>query len=205
MSARSLLLVLDFKPMEVLDLSMAVADPSSLVHHYECDWWLGTVAPGEESVLGPITVEKCLRQHRKIRQHTPSIITYEKPSYTWGQGAFSTAAGGEKCNNCRLMHGIVTAACDELRELRQMVDAFNTHFGVEQELVNRCAGGAYSLFTLAELKETNAGGVLMDAVTGQHVELPSAPPEFVPGHIRLPKKGPAVVQKVRQAAGDDLS
>jgi hypothetical protein len=103
------------------------------------------------------------------------------------------------------MCGIITAACDKLRELQQMVDAFNTHFGVERELVNRRASSAYSLFTLAELKETNAGGVLMDAITGQHVELPSAPPEFVPGHICLLKKGPAVVQKVREAAGDDLS
>src|ERR1700694_3968759 len=86
-----------------------------------------------------------------------------------------------------------------------MVNAFEMQFGAEHELVNRRAGGAYFLFTLAELKETVAGGSITDAATGQRVQLLSALPAFVPGHIRQPKKGPAVVQKVRQTASETLN
>ena len=42
------------------------------------------------------------------------------------------------------MRAIVTAACDELRELRLMVNAFEMQFGAEHELVNHRAGGARS-------------------------------------------------------------
>jgi hypothetical protein len=51
--ARGLPLVLDFKVLEALDCGTDLADPSSLVHQYECDWWRGTVEPGDDGLLGP--------------------------------------------------------------------------------------------------------------------------------------------------------
>jgi len=91
------------------------------------------------------------------------------------------------------MRVIVVATCDELRELRQVVDLLECFFDVECELSNRRARGAYSLFTLAELKSMREGEIAGDAKTGIQQEVPSAPPQLVAGSVRHPKKGPEVV------------
>jgi hypothetical protein len=94
------------------------------------------------------------------------------------------------------MRAIVTAACDELRELRQVVDSLESFFDMEYELSNRRAAGAYSLFTLAELKGMKEGEIAVDAETGIQQANPSAQPQLVAGSVRQPKKGPEVVKRV---------
>jgi hypothetical protein len=94
------------------------------------------------------------------------------------------------------MRAIVTAACDKLRELRQVVDSLESFFDMEYELSNRRAAGAYSLFTLAELKGMKEGEITVDAETGIQQANPSAQPQLVAGSVRQPKKGPEVVKRV---------
>ena len=171
---------------------------------YACAWWLGITAPSEDNdVLDTATMYGCLREHRQFTKHVTPKMTFEKPGYTWGRGLISQGAN-VGCADCRPMRAIVTATCDELQELRQVVDSLESFFDMECELSNRRAGGAYSLFTSAELKGMKEGEVAVDAETGIQQKIPSAPPQFVAGSVRQPKKGPEVVKRVSRAAKADL-
>jgi hypothetical protein len=198
-------LALSFKLLQVLDAGTSSTDPSALVREYACDWWLGTAPPLESQVLGINNIDYCLGLHRKQRKDEPIVTTFEKPAYTWGRGLYETPAEPSTCEKCQPMRAIVTAATDELRELRLIVDSLETHFDVERELANRSAGGAHALFSSAALKETEAGQLLTDAVTGHQQQVPQVPPAHIPGTIRQPKKGPEVVKRVRRAAKVELA
>ena len=204
-TAEHVVLDMDFKVLQALDAGTAIGDPSALVEKYACAWWLQIAAPREDGeVLDTATMYACLREHRQFTEHTTPKITFEKPGYTWGRGLLAQGTNEVACENCRPMRAIVTAACDELRELRQVVDSLESYFDVECELSNRRAGGAYSLFTSAELKGMKGGEVAVDTETGIQQKIPSAPPQLVAGSVRKPKKGPEVVQQVNRAAKADL-
>jgi hypothetical protein len=109
------------------------------------------------------------------------------------------------CDTCPALRAYAGVACDELRELRQRVDAMETHFDVEEKDSGRRATGFHSLMQTAELKEMEYGAVAKDAETGQEEEIPPAKPFFVAGTIRQPRKGAMVAEKVRQDAELDLA
>ena len=194
----------DFKVLQALDAGTAIGDPSALVDSYAHAWWLSMSPPSGDKVLGSDTLEECLGTHRKFIKYTPTTTTFEKPTYTWGRGLSKPSAEGSGCEKCRPMKAILTSACDELRQLRLMVDGLETHFDSERQQSNRRAGGAHALFTSAEMKAMEAGQFPTDAETGLGQQVPSATLSLVPGGIRKPKKGPEVVRRVRQAAKEEL-
>ena len=196
---------LDFKMLQLLDVGTLPGDPGAVVERYEHDWWIGSPSDGFRSTFNSSTLHVCLGLHRKIAKYVPSATTYEKHLYGWGRGILFPTQERDQCQNCQRMHGIVTAATDELRELRTMVDGFETYLDVERRLVERRASGLHGLIQAAELKETETGAMGMDADTGIQQRTSVAPPEFVPGAVRRPKKGPEVVKRVRQAAVADLA
>lgn len=204
-TADHVVLDMDFKVLQALDAGTVIGDPSALVEKYACAWWLKIAAPSEDGeVLDTATMHECLREHRQFTEHIAPKMTFEKPRYTWGRGLLSQGTNDVGCADCRPMRAIVTAACDELRELRQVVDSLESFFDMECELSNRRASGAYSLFTSAELKGMKEGEVAVDAETGIQQKIPSAPPQLVAGSVRRPKKGPEVVKQVSRAAKADL-
>ena len=204
-TAQNVVLDLDFKVLQALDAGTAIGDPSAIAEKYACAWWLRIAPPHEDGAfLDTVTMNECLQEHRQFTKYIAPKMTFEKPGYMWGRGLLSKGTNDVGCEDCRPMRAIVTAACDELRELRQVVDSLESVFDVECELSNCWAGGAYSLFTSAELKGMREGEIAGDAETGVQQEVPSAPPQLVAGSIRHPKKGPEVVTQVRQAAEADL-
>jgi len=102
------------------------------------------------------------------------------------------------------MHGIVTGVTDELRDLRSMVDGFETYLDVERRLVERRASGLHGLLEAAEIKDMATGGVGRDAETGIEQRTPDALRQFVPGTIRRPRKGPEAIRRFRDASEADL-
>jgi len=152
-TAEHVVLDLDFKVLQVLDAGTAIGNPLAVVEKYACDWWLRIAPPREDGAfLDTATMHDCLQEHRQFTKYIAPKITFDKPGYTWSWRLHAKGTQDGQCEECRPMRAIVAATCDELRELRQVVDSLESFFDVECKLSNRRARGAYSLFTSAELK-----------------------------------------------------
>ena len=191
---------LDAKLLQVLDAGTFPGDPSAQVQEYMYGWWMAVDEPTPPCVLGPSTFRACLDHHRIVCFGRPDPTTFEKPHYSWGQGVFSNKG---TCSGCAAMSGIVTAATDELRELRLMVDAVESTLDMERNLSNRRASGAHALMTSALLKEADNGMVSVDSATGLTHSV-QVGPSNVEGTVRLPRRGSKMAERLRQAAEQEL-
>lgn len=57
-------------------------------------------------------------------------------------------------------------ACNELQQLRQMVDALETQFDIDWDLTNCQAAGFHSMFEAAVVKESKTDPLAYDVGTG---------------------------------------
>lgn len=161
--------VLDEKLLQFL-ISGNFDVPDTHIRQFAQDWW--NELNESSLILSPKTSRECVRFHIKEHQRVmeeakngkgpavvpapPDLYKVDKPSYSW-HGKTWDEPSADHCIYCRSYRAVCLGTGDQIRDLRNLVNAMETAHQSERTLAMRDCAALNCIYERVVFEETAAG------------------------------------------------